>query len=346
METRGEQPAIHTEEQIEIGFFRPGDAKGIVGLFREVYGDGYPIKVFYDEKALTDANAEGEYHSIVARTDSGKIVGVQHLYRSAPYKSLYETGAGLVLKDFRQFGVNKRMLKFIYDDWVPDQDHIQETFGEAVCNHPYMQKVVAQMGHVETALEIALMPAEAYDKERSAAGRVAALLAFRCYKPKPHAIFLPPAYEGQLRWIYSRLDDTRDLAVAKKTLPANVASKAEMTVFDFARVARIAIHESGDDLEDRLANLEEQALAQKVAVIQAWLKLNAPCSGSAVDILRSRGYFFGGVLPRWFDEDGLLMQKLVCDPDFEGIQLYSDEAKEIFSMVKEDWAKTKAPSGQ
>ena len=83
-----------------------------------------------------------------------------------------------------------------------------------------------------------------------------------------------------------------------------------MTVFDFARVARIAINEMGHDLAEYLTNLEDQALAQKAVVIQVWLKLGSPWNGSAVDILRSKGYFFGGVLPRWFDEDGLLMQKL------------------------------------
>jgi hypothetical protein len=114
-----------------------------------------------------------------------------------------------------------------------------------------------------------------------------------------------------------------------------------MTVFDFARVARIAVYEMGNDLAEHLTDLEKQALAQKAAVIQVWLKLSSPWNGPAVDILRSKGYFFGGVLPRWFDEDGLLMQKLLCEPDFDGIQLYSDEAKEIFSIVKEDWARTK-----
>ncbi len=341
MEADNKEQTTDSEEQIEVDLFCPADAKGIVDLFRAVYGEGYPIKVFYDEKGLTDANADGEYYSIVARADSGRVVGVQHLYRSAPYKSLYEAGAGLVLKEYRQFGVNKRMLDFVFNKWVPKQGTIEHTFGEAVCNHPYMQRVVSQMGHVETALEIALMPAEAYDKEQSASGRVAALLIFRCYKSKPHGVFLPPAYEKELRWIYLRLDDSRDLSLGEKSLPANLSSKAEMTVFDFAKVARIAIYEMGDDLADCLTNLENQALAQKAVVIQVWVKLSDPWSGEAVDILRNKGYFFGGVLPRWFDEDGLLMQKLVCDPGFDGIQLYSDEAKEILSMVKADWARTK-----
>jgi hypothetical protein len=45
-------------------------------------------------------------------------------------------------------------------------------------------------------------------------------------------------------------------------------------------------------------------------VIQVWLKFSSPWNGKVVDILRRKGYFLGGSLPRWFDEDGLLMQKV------------------------------------
>jgi len=62
-----------------------------------------------------------------------------------------------------------------------------------------------------------------------------------------------------------------------------------------------------------------------------------PWIGQAVDILRDAGYFFGGALPRWFDGDGLLMQKLDCPPYFEGLILESDFAKELLEIIKEDW---------
>ena len=149
-------------------------------------------------------------------------MGVQHLFRSAPSKNLYECGAGLVLKAYRQLGVNRSMLTFLYEDWVPTKENVEEVFGEAVCNHPYMQKTVLDAQHVETALEIALMPAEAYDKEKSSSGRVAALLIFRRYTSKPHRVYIPAAYERQLRFIYSGLDDTREICLAEGTLPENV----------------------------------------------------------------------------------------------------------------------------
>ena len=65
----------------DVGYFRPEDAEGIVNLFNAVYGDGYPIRLFYDPQAIIAANEAGEYYSIVARTSTGQVIGVIHLYR-------------------------------------------------------------------------------------------------------------------------------------------------------------------------------------------------------------------------------------------------------------------------
>jgi hypothetical protein len=71
--------------------------------------------------------------------------------------------------------------------------------------------------------------------------------------------------------------------------------------------------------------------------LQASVNLTIPWAGKAVDTLRDMGYFFGGALPRWFDGDGFLMQKLLCAPDFDSIQLVSDFAKNLLSVIKADW---------
>jgi len=59
-----------------------------------------------------------------------------------------------------------------------------------------------------------------------------------------------------------------------------------------------------------------------------------------VKILRTKGFFLGGVLPQWFDDDGLLMQKVLFTHDFESIQLYSERARRIRDFVKSDWERT------
>lgn len=331
-----------TKETFEVGYFRPKDAEGIVNLFNAVYGDSYPIRLFYDPAAIIAANETGEYYSIVARTAAGRVIGVEHLFRSAPFSNIYEAGVGLVLKEYRNTGANTRMLEYLYEEFVPQKKSIEEVVGEAVCNHVFMQKVVARFKHTEMAMEIALMPAVAYAKEQSAPGRVATLTCFRSYKPKPHAIHIPKPYEKELRWLYSRLDDTREINIAdvKAKAPENTASRIEMKLFDFSQVARINVHEIGDDFTEAFRNLEAQAITSKAEVLQVCLNLTIPWLAATVSMLRDRGYFFGGALPRWFGGDGLLMQKVRCSPDFEDIVLETADAKQLLEIIEEDWERT------
>ncbi len=324
-------------DAFEVDTFRPGDAEGIATLFRAVYGEAYPVRIFYDPQALTEANFNGTYYSIVVRNAEGKVVGAVHLFRSAPYEALYELGSGLVLQEYRKLGLNRRMFTFAFEQWIPRQPGIEEVWGEPVCNHVINQKAVVDFHYIETALEVALMPAEAYDKEQSASGRVAALSAFRCYRSKPHTVYLPSVYERELRFLYSALDDRRTILSSVESLPGSVESHADMTVFDFAGVCRIAVRSMGSDFDTCIRKTETKALDQRVVVFQAWLNLGCPQVGAAVNVLRDRGYFLGGLLPCWFGTDGLLMQKITIDPDFQAVRLYSDRAKQIFDMVQADW---------
>lgn len=328
------------EEGIRIGYFSPQDAEGLVELFRAVYGDSYPVRIFYDRNALVEANEAGTYHSIVARNADNRIVGAHHLFRSAPHQSLYELGAGLVLMEYRKLGLNRRMLDFVFEQWAPQRQGIEETWGEAVCNHLNMQKRMVDFRHVETALELALMPAEAYEQERSAVGRVAAICAFRCYRSNPHTVYLPPVYEEQLTFLYSGLDDQREVLISDASLPDSVESHAEVAVFDFAQVCRITVWSIGRDFDRYIKELEAKALARKVVVLQVRLNLGCSWVGAAVNILKERGYFIGGLAPRWFNEDGLLMQRLLTDPNIDNVRLYSDRSKQILGMVQKDWLET------
>ncbi len=329
--------ASSEEKSFSVGQFNPDDAMGIVQLFQAVYGNDYPIRVYYDPAALIVANAEGRIHSIVARNPSGKVIGMTNLFLSKNNKSLYEWGAGLVHMEYRNAGVNAHLADFLHNTFVPQYPAIEGLYGEAVCNHVHLQKMVTIHGYVEVAIELALMPKDAFSREHSADGRVATLTGFRCYRPKLHRIFPPPAYETMLRRIYGRLDDKRDMAVAKGTFPAGQSTIAELSIFDSAQVARITVSASGDDFTERLSDLEDKARVQKAVVFQVFLNLMEPWIGEAVDILRSRGYFFGGAMPRWFDGDGLLMQKLDCSPDFEGIALLQEFSKELLTFIRKDW---------
>jgi GNAT superfamily N-acetyltransferase len=323
-------------EKIFIHLFRPEDAPGIGQLFHAVYGDEYPIKHFYNPPELLAALERGENYSIVARTEDGRIIGHMGIFRSSPHPSLYECGAGLVLPEYRKGGVNLKLLEHTYERLIPELK-LEEVWGEAVCNHVSMQKAVIRHNHVETGLEVDLMPAEAYAKEKSSSGRVASLVVFRAYVPRPHTVYLPPVYEKVLRFLYSGLDDRRTLAISRERAPADVSSQASTEIFDFPQVARIAVSAIGEDFDSYFHSIENEILIRKMMVFQVWINLACPWAGRAVETLRSRGYFFGGILPRWFDDDALLMQKIVGRPNWEGINLFNDRAKQILEFVRNDW---------
>jgi hypothetical protein len=327
---------IEPGQTYEFDLFRPEDAEGISQLFRTVYGDGYPIRTFIDPKVLIEENAAGRTLSSVARTPKGDIVGHVALFHSAPCERICESGAGLVHPSYRGGKGIYTGLGLHGMEVTAKKYNIELLFGEPVCNHIFAQKGTAKAGWITQAIEVDLMPAEAYDKEKSASGRVTALLDFKTLKPKPHTVYLPEVYEESIRFIYSGLDDDRDFLLSQDELPSPIKTEIKTQVFDFAQVARLAVHDTGADFESAFDEQEKTVQEKGVVVIQVWLKLSWPWVGQAVDVLRKRSYFLGGILPRWFDVDGMLMQKIIGQPNWEGIQLYSDRAKKIMEIVKAD----------
>ncbi len=336
MKTKDVQ-GIEPGQAWEVDLFRPEDGEGVAGLFLSVYGEGYPIRTYLDPDRLREENAAHRTISSVARTPRGDIVAHNALFRSAPFEGIYETGAGLVHPLYRggkglftgviEHGLTKAAPAF----------GLSGVYGESVCNHVFSQKACRSLGMTSHALEVDLMPAEAYVKEMTAAGRVASLLEFVSVKPRPHEVFIPTPYMDAFRFLYEGLEEERTLKEATAPLPAGRPSEVSGRFFDFAGVARIAVRSAGEDFAARL-EAEEADMAEKGAqILQIWLNLGEPWVGEAVGLLRSRGYFFGGLLPRWFDTDGMLMQKLDHRPHWGEIRLEFDRAKRIMAGVRADW---------
>ena len=333
-----------TEQEMTIELFQPVDAPAVGELFRRVYGEDYPVKYYYDPDRLNEAVAKRDTLLIVARSPRDEIMGVVSIFRSAPNPQLYEIGSGLVHPGYRSLGINNRLLTFAMENEdLRRHFQVDSIWGESVCNHIYMQKTSSHQRVVEMAIEVDLMPAEAYVKEQSAAGRVASVAVFRTYRPLAHTIFLPPCYEDLLRFLYQDFDDSRTLQAASETPPIG-GSRTVLgeQVFDFASVARVPVHSIGEDFIGVLSALETRLQSQRTHLMQIWLKLIEPAVGWATEGLRKKGYFFCGAFPRWFEEgDGLLMEKTLARPHWEGIQLYSERAERLLAHIRADWERTK-----
>jgi hypothetical protein len=327
-------------QAIEIDFFRPDDAPGVAQLFHQVYGEGYPIDIYYLPERLIEENAAGCVLSSVARTQSGEVVGHDALVLLDPATRLYENAAGVVQPDFRGQGVFFRLMKHNIFEYAK-RFGLQEILGEPVCNHLQLQKMSLQLGYRETGMEVDLMPATAYTKEQSAHGRVSVLLGYFLHKPVPRTVFLPPVYRDELEYLYTGMAVERTFAGTNGELPAEGDSQGKMDTFIFAQVARISIHRIGSDFETFILRLESEARDRATEIFHVWLPLTSPFVFAATDILRMHDYFIGGLLPDRLGGDCLLMQKVKCETDWGSIALYSEHAKRIAEIVRSDQKRTK-----
>jgi len=336
---------IAPDQDWEIDLFRPEDAAGVTRLFRLVYGANYPIRAYIDPELLKNENRDRHIISSVARTANGDIVGHNALFQSAPYKNIYESGAGLVHKDYRGgHGIFTDLIAHGIE--VGHRDFgIELIYGESVCNHVFSQKAGYNLKMFTRAIEIDLMPAAAYNKEKSATGRVSTMLCFRTLISKPHTVYLPPLYEKQMNFLYKNLDDSRTIKLADQTLDESCKTKLDIEVFNFANVARIAVLEMGSDLSEILQTHERKLQESNIKVFQIWLNLAAPTVGDATAKLHKSGYFFGGLLPQWFGSDGLLLQKTVDAPHWDNMQIHYDDDLKLLEMVRSDWEQLSQHTG-
>ena len=332
---------IEPDQTWEVDLFRPEDAEGVARLFLQVYGQGYPIKTFIDPSLLIEENNALRTISIVARTPKGDIVGHNAIFNSAPFKGLYESGAGVVHPRYRGGAGIFAQMNAHGLDLGKNRFQIAGLFGESVCNHVFSQRMCAKLGAVNMAVELDLMPAAAYSREQSARGRVSSLLDFIPIQPKAQTVFIPRVYSEALDFIYGGLTDERTRRPATTPIPAGFTTELETQIFDFAQVARLAVKQAGGDFEQALAGLERDLDARGVVIVQVWLNLAWPWVGEVVDRLRKRGYFLGGLLPRWFDADGLLMQKTKNRPCWEEMQVHFERAQKIVSFARKDWEEVK-----
>ncbi len=325
----------------DLDLFQPEDAEGVARLFRTVYGNDYSIKIYLDPDGLREENQAGRIISSVARTPEGDIIGHTALFRSAPYEKLYESGASAVLPEYRGEAIFSRMIRHSLDFGTKVMG-VEAIMGESVCNHLFTQRLSAGIGFFSCAVAVDLMPAEFYAKEKSASGRVAALSDFKTMVPRPQTLYIPKQYVEDLRFIYKDFDDERNLIASESPIPIGKLSILEGQYFPFARVLRIAVLDAGEDLADIICEEQRKYDADGLNVTQVWLNLSQPWTGEAANRLFSQGFFLGGVLPRWFNDDALMLQKVAGTPNWEGIHLLTDRSRALVHMVRQDWKRAMA----
>lgn len=324
-----------------LDMLRPEDAPGVARLFYVIYGDRYPVIDYYVPERLIELNRQGKVLTVVARLPSGEIAGQTAYYQSSPpNKAIYEQGQLLVDLQYRNTSLAFRLLNQ-GDVLSRTMEQAEGFFGEAVCTHLVTQKCVSKQSYSECGLELALMPAGAYEKEGAGSGRVSCLLAARVDRDRLLSLYLPECYRQVLELVLSGFSLDRDIHFSDDDRPDAQTSLLESRTFDFAQVARVQVATVGRDFPAHLEALAEKVRQEGLAVVQVYVNTGEPGVAFAVNALRKAGFFFGGFLPLWFKSDGIMLQKLYVTPDFETVNLFSDRGKALFAHIRADWDRSR-----
>lgn len=328
---RGMSQDIRPQQKYVVDDFQPGDALGVALLYYAVYGEMFPIDSVYDPDEVTLLNAGMDQHQVVGRTENGDIIGLCAVFRNPPGRRIMEAGSWLVHLAYRNTTLAMRMAQKIYLA-PPEYLGLDVIFGQSVTDHRITQKMADKFHSLSCAIEIEAMPPRPENETSWSGGRISLLDGFRVYFDRPHDIFLPRQYADTLRAMY----DSRGLqrSFIEDLSPDEARTKGTVQCLDSAGLVKITIEQVGLDFPEYLAHWEKEYPRRHV--FQIILPLWRPGCSFAVEAARTAGYFLGGLLPLWFDRDGLLLQKVAGEPDFSRITLYTEEAKRLLSVIIAD----------
>ena len=146
----------------------------------------------------------------------------------------------------------------------------------------------------------------------------------------------PAEYAEQIAWLVSQTGLDRELAALDDATILAAESQLQTEVFEQAGVLRVYVFTIGADWQKALATVDAQGQAAGCVCLQFFLHTAEPSSMTIVPHLRQAGYSLGGIVPRWFDDDALLMQKSLCPTEVKDIKLFSDNARAILAMALAD----------
>lgn len=322
--------AVEPGQKFVVDEFRPGDGLGVARLYHAVYGEMFPVDHVYDPEELVRLNAGPDLHQVVGRTDKGDIVGLYALFRNPPGHRIMEAGSWIVHPAYRASSLAMRLAARIHAA-PPERLGVDVIYGQTVCDHVTTQKMGIKYNGFYSALEIEAMPPRPGEHAGPDPGRISLLDGFIILRDRPHAVHLPRRYADVLRALYARRELDREFL--DDPGPTGF-TQAAIQPMDEADLVKMTVDRVGSDFGSVLARMEHDFPERHVR--QIVLPLGRPGCTAAVNAARAKGYFLGGLLPLWYDQDGLLLQKVAGEPDYSRIKLYPEEARMLLELIRTD----------
>jgi hypothetical protein len=311
-------------------------AAAVPGVFRAIYGDAFPVQYVYNADLIMAEIEGGRLDASLAFGAGAEPVGYVALYKNAPNPQLWEGGNLLVMPGSAGNNLAWLLLQHYAQPENTPTVGSDGIFDEAVCHHYFTQMGGVKCGFGDYALMLDQVNGASFQEHGPETERVACLLQFLEQSDPPDLCYLPEQYLNQLQRLLTPLRP-RTVLPGSAPLPVTGETTSSETWFSDAGTWRISVSTIGINWPAFLDQLLEQARQRQVVSLQVVLSAGLDCMTAAVQEMRQRGFFLGGLFPRWFGSDGVMLQQVLGkEPDYDGIKLYSPVAKQLLEFIRND----------
>ena len=278
-------------------------------VFRSTYGEDYPVKDVYRPDVLLKEIEAGRLACTLFLNEDDRPAGYASMFRTAPNPRIWEAGNMIVVPEYAGADITQRIVLH-YANYIHDLlNRADGIYGEAVCSHYYTQVTMNKAGMVDCGIEMDQLDGTSFKdgkSNRAGSARVSCVFNFMEKKGLPEPQYVPARYERIIGRIAAQLH-RRTLSLSREGLPADGSTLFEGKYHESARTWKVAVYAIGTDWRETVGDILEKARQQGVISLQVTLNMACPHIGAAVDFLRGKRFFFGGLAPRWFGTDGILM---------------------------------------
>ena len=312
------------------------NAASVATVFRSIYGDAFPVQYVYHADQVMEEIDAGRLAASLAFNGNGEAIGYVSFYKCAPNPNLWEGGNLVVVPGGGSDALGWDLMQhYLLPGKLPGPQP-DGIIGEAVCHHYFTQVGAVKLGFEECGLELDLLDGASFSEHRPDTERVACVVQFYELSDPSDVCYLPEQYLDFLQDLYGRLRP-RTLLPGSLPLPLSGETVSTDHWFEEAGTWRFSVSAIGNDWEQFLDRMLATCQERKIVCLQLVISTAMPCISEAVGQLRQRGFFIGGLFPRWFGNDGVMLQQLFGkEPDYDGIKLYTDVARKMLKSIRSD----------
>ena len=327
----GDKPAY------SIGLMAPEEAVAVSRLAYYSYGYSYPYENIYYPDKVARLNESGQLVSMVARLESGEIIGHSALARESYDQSNAELGIAFSDPGYRGMGIMNRLWEALIDKAVEEKTH--GVYAMTVTTHPYSQKAAHHFGMNDCALLLSKVPVLKFkDIQEGSHPRESIMIAYRYLDPPDSIVIYPPErHKGMIEKIFRNIEFEPEIWKTELSISGLAGRRTKLKVKPNAEfiTATIQVDHYGEHTVKKVAEDLRQFCVERYETIYLRLNLNDPYTAVLCPEFEDMGFFFAGIHPGDESICYLVLQYLNNQVmDYSVLKLDSEFGKELMNYVK------------